>query len=281
LCRQAAQVDHERVTPGVVRPRRTWGVTRRWPVLKPLAVRCFTVQRRIQWRVSGTSWADQQAAPLPYVVAEHASPLLRQLGASEMWLQHNKVVNLRLAAPAIDGLVVHPGETFSFCRRVGNATRRRGYLVGMTLEGGEVHPGVGGGLCQIANLLHWLVLHSDLTVTQRSEHTVDPFPDDNRSVPWGTGCSIAWNYVDLQLRNDTDLTYQLMVRVGETHLIGELRANSAPPRRYRVESRQDAFEQVGGTWWRSNEIWRIEPDTGAEALLWRNHARTMYVPDQP
>ena len=65
-------------------------------------------------------------------------------------------------------------------------------------------------------------------MTQRSEHTVDPFPDDHRAVPWGTGCSIAWNYVDLQVRNDTEATYQLVVRVGETDLVGELRADREP-----------------------------------------------------
>jgi vancomycin resistance protein VanW len=243
-------------------------------------VRAFTLQRRVAWVTSGTRWARVQTDPLPYVVATHASPLLRQLGNNQMWLQRNKVVNLGLAAPHIDGLLVRPGETFSFCHRVGNATRRRGYLVGMTLDGGEVHPGVGGGLCQIANLLHWMALHTDLTVTRRSEHTVDPFPDSGRTVPWGTGCSIAWNYVDLQLRNDTATTYQLIVGIGETDLEGEIRADRPPARSYRVEGREDRFEQIDGVWWRSNEIWRVEPGPPPrEELIRRNHARTMYVPD--
>jgi vancomycin resistance protein VanW len=246
-------------------------------------VRVFTLQRRVEWVTSGVRWAtDQDAVPLPYVVAEHASPLLRRLGDSEMWLQHNKVVNLRLAAPHLDGLLLRPGETFSFCRRVGNATRRRGYVFGMTLDGGEVHPGVGGGLCQIANLLHWLALHTDLTVTQRSEHTVDPFPDEGRTIPWGTGCSITWNYVDLQLRNDTEATYQLVVRVGDTDLEGEIRVDRPPDGSYRVEGRDDRFEQVDGVWWRSNEIWRVPLDEGdhplGEELVRRNRARTRYVP---
>lgn len=251
-------------------------------MLKPLAVKAFTLHRHIIWRTSGTRWAStQQVKPLTYVVAEHASPLLRQLGTSEMWLQHNKVVNLGLAAPTIDGLLLRPGETFSFCRRVGNATKRRGYLVGMTLDGGEVQPGVGGGLCQIANLLHWLVLHTDLTVIQRSQHTVDPFPDAGRTVPWGTGCSIAWNYVDLQVRNDTQATYQLLVAVGEHDLEGAIRTNHQPEHEYRIEGREDRFDLVDGVWWRSNEIWRVDLGDGTETLLWRNHARTMYVPEQP
>ena len=174
------------MSTGVRSPAHVWGITRRWPVLKPAARQAFVLRRRIVWMLPGTRWAAQRSPQsLPHVVATHSSPLLRQLGDSQMWLQHNKVTNLRIASPRIDGLLLRPGETFSFCRAVGNATSRRGYVFGMTLDGGEVRPGVGGGLCQIANLLHWMALHTDLTVVQRSEHTVDPFPDAGAPSPGG------------------------------------------------------------------------------------------------
>ena len=73
----------------------------------------------------------------------------------------------------------------------------------MRLSDGARGAGVGGGICQLANLLHWMVLHSPLTVVERSEHSFDPFPDNGRVLPWGVGCSIAYNYVDLVVRNDT------------------------------------------------------------------------------
>jgi vancomycin resistance protein VanW len=166
---------------------------------------------------------------------------------------------------------------------VGNATRRKGYVVGMRLDRGEVRPAVGGGLCQAANLLHWMVLHSPLTVTERSGHSFDPFPDSGRVIPWGTGTSIFYNYVDLQFRNDTEVPYQLRVWVGETNLHGELRAAELPPYSYHVEARQERFTQVDGQWWRSNEIWRrvLDRRTGdpvREELLRRNRARTLYDP---
>ena len=47
-----------------------------------------------------------------------------------------------------------------------------------------------------------MVLHTDLTVVERSEHSFDPFPDKGRVLPWGVGCSIAYNYVDFTFRND-------------------------------------------------------------------------------
>ena len=78
---------------------------------------------------------------LPVRVKKHGSLLLRELSADEMALQHNKVVNLRLASARTDGVVIRPGETFSFNKVVGNCTRRKGYVVGMRLSNGEARAG--------------------------------------------------------------------------------------------------------------------------------------------
>jgi vancomycin resistance protein VanW len=214
-------------------------------------------------------------------VAEHGSTLLRQLVPEQMDLQHNKVTNLRLAAACVDRLVIGPGETFSFNRVVGNATRRRGFVEGMRLSAGRPVTGVGGGLCQLANLLHWLVLHSDLTVVERSEHSVDPFPDDGRVVPWGVGCTIVYNYVDLVVRNDTTSTFQLRAWVDDAHLHGELLADRAQRRRWAVEAREEEFVRRGAEVFRRNELWRraIDPRTGeplTEELVKRNCALVLY-----
>lgn len=266
--------------------RRRW--SERFPALYPVAVEVHRARRRARWLRQdlrdGTPVARQRAeSDLPVRVLRHRSLLLRTLGESEMWLQHNKVVNLRLACDAVDGLVVAPGEEFSFCRTVGRTTRRKGYVEGMLLDNGQATAGVGGGICQLANLLHWMVLHSPLTVTERSEHSFDPFPDHGRVLPWGVGCAVYYNYVDLRFRNDTDVTFQLRVGVGERYLEGELRASEALPHSYSVHARDEALERVGERWYRRNEIWRdvIDRRTGdrvGEELLKRNHALVTYDP---
>jgi vancomycin resistance protein VanW len=53
----------------------------------------------------------------------HSSLLRRQLGTDEVDLQENKVVNLRLASAHVDGLLIRPGETFSFNRSIPSPTR--------------------------------------------------------------------------------------------------------------------------------------------------------------
>ena len=77
-----------------------------------------------------------------------------------MQLQRNKVQNLRLATAQIDGILIAPGEIFSLWALIGRPTRKKGYLDGLVISSGHLGKGVAGGLCQLANLIHYMVLHS-------------------------------------------------------------------------------------------------------------------------
>ncbi|UYM05719.1 VanW family protein [Solicola gregarius] len=258
--------------------------TERHPSLYPAAVQLHRIRRRLRWMRTSATWASARTAErLPVRIKRHKSLLRRTLSDDEMHLQDGKVRNLELASARLDGLLIRPGETVSFNRVVGNCTRRKGYVDGMRLSNGEALSGVGGGICQLANLLHWMVLHSPMTVTERSEHSFDPFPDNGRVLPWGTGCSIVYNYVDLCFRNDTDITFALSVRVGERYLEGELRASATPEHSYSVFARDETFLRLGGEYFRRNEIWRtvIDRRVGVqigEELVRRNCALVRYVP---
>ena len=277
---ELSDAERARVLPAV--NHRRW--SERVPLLYPLAVRYHRVLKRLEWIRSSTPYAGTRAATdLPIRIKRHKSLLLRQLGETEMWMQHNKVTNLKLACAQVDGLLIRPGETFSFNKLVGNATRRKGYVKGMRLSNGQARPGIGGGICQLANLLHWMVLHSPLTVTQRSTHSFDPFPDNGRVLPWGVGCSIVYNYVDLQFRNDTDQTFQLHVDVGDRYLEGEILADVPAESSYRVFAKNERFLRVGADYFRRNEIWRtvIDRRTGTalrDELIRENVALVKYLP---
>lgn len=276
-----------RLIPPIVLPERITSprrLSQRFPVLFPWAVRAHRLRRRVAWLRSDAVWAVRRAAPpTPYGVKKHKSLLLRQLGESQMWLQHNKVTNLRLAAGLVDGVVIGPGETFSFNKVVGNCTRRRGFVDAMVLSDGEAAAGVGGGICQLANLLVWMFMHSDLTVVERSEHSFDPFPDNGRVLPWGVGCSIVYNYVDLVVRNDSATTFVVRTRVSEKYLEGTLSCDKEPSHSYSVQARDEVFLRRGDDVFRRNEIWRTVTDrrTGnrvGEQLLRTNCALVKYVP---
>lgn len=138
----------------------------------------FTWRRYYQWTFNRSIRYGFTLKPkeLPCIVVSHKTPLYRRLRNVDMWLQENKVTNLNLASEKLNGLILKPGETFSFWRIVGKPTKGKGFLEGMVLTNGSFTDGVGGGLCQLSNLIYWMALHTPLTVTERWRHTHDVFP---------------------------------------------------------------------------------------------------------
>ncbi len=221
-----------------------------------------------------------------YLWAEHRTPLLRQLRGEEMELQRGKITNLRLALSRLNGLTLAPGETLSFWRAVGRPTRWKGYMEGMILRNGTVAAGIGGGLCQMTNLLYWMTLHTPLTVAERYRHGYDVFPDSNRTQPFGSGATCFYNYVDLMVRNDTEQTWRLVLRLADTHLEGEWRCSAPRDRRYEVyESEHHIQGEYWGGYTRHNTIRRrvfdLDGTPVGDEFVTENHAIMMYDPMLP
>ena len=90
--------------------------------------------------------------PLPVIIKKHNSLIRRRLGNVDMQLQENKAVNLSIAAPCVNGIIIRPRETFSFWRLVGRDTKRRGFKEGLAIARGCPTKRKGGGMCQFTNL---------------------------------------------------------------------------------------------------------------------------------
>ncbi|MDD6789059.1 MAG: VanW family protein [Lachnospira sp.] len=221
------------------------------------------------------------AEELPNMVKSHSSILLRKLAGVDMQLQENKVTNIRLACERINGIVIRPGETFSFWRTVGPVGKKQGYKEGLVISSGRLLKGYGGGLCQMANMVHWLVLNSPLTVTELHHHTDAIFPDDRRRVPFGTGTSVFYNYIDYRFKNNTDQSVQLLVWVADGALNGELRSERAFPCRYRLVEENSHFRKEGDKYFRISQVYRIVIDRESGRELRReqildNHSEVLY-----
>ena len=219
--------------------------------------------------------------PLPCLVKGHTSPLMRQLHGVDMQLQRGKVTNLRLAIQQIHGILLLPGEVFSFWGLVGQPTRKKGYTDGLVIAGTRTQADVGGGLCQLANMVHWLVLNSPLTVTELHHHTDALFPDERRTVPFGTGTSVFYKNVDYQFQNTTNQPVQLLLWLTDTHLCGELRTTRPFPCRYRIVEEDHHFIQEGESWFRISKVYRLitHRATGerlGKELVLDNHSRVLY-----
>lgn len=242
--------------------------------------------RRMRDRLHGTRFAHEfSSKKLPIVICKNKSLMRRTLGKVDPVLQENKVVNLGIAAPKVTGILIHPGEEFSFWHLVGPCRKKDGYKTGLVIEKGVPSEDIGGGMCQFTNLVHWLVLHSPLTITEHHHHDgVDLFPDYNRQIPFGTGTSIFYNYVDYRFRNDTDMTFQLLCKTDETHLIAELRAEKPLAVKYHIKAKDERFVKEADGVYRLGRIMRetVDVRTGnviSCECIKENHAKLMYEID--
>lgn len=238
--------------------------------------------RRMKWCFGREKYALRKSdETLPETVVTHRSILMRKLQGTDQTLQKNKITSLRTASSRIDGVIINPGEVFSFWRLVGKPLKRREFLPGLQLSFGELVSMVGGGLCQFSNLLHWLVLQSPMEVVERHRHKFDPFPDYKRTVPFGTGATVFYNYLDFMFKNNTSWRFQLRTWVDEEYLRGEIRCEQALPCKFTVEEREHRFVRINGIVYRENELWRKETDLETseilkEELLLKNHSEVRY-----
>ena len=241
------------------------------------------MKRHVRDMLQKTDFAHERtASALPVLVYQHNSLIRRRLGNVDMQLQENKATNLTLAVKKIDGLLIRPRETFSVWKMIGRTTKMKGYKEGLTIAKGKPSKGIGGGMCQLSNLIHWLVLHSELTIVEHHHHDgLDLFPDFGRQIPFGTGTSISYNYIDYRVKNETENTYQLRLWVDDEYLCGELRANEVLPHTYHIHAENEFFSREEGVVYRNGQVFRdvIDRTTGQcveSQLIRTNHARVMY-----
>lgn len=208
--------------------------------------------------------------------------ILRELHGVDMQLQINKKTNLMLAAKNLDGIVIAPGEEFSFWNLVGETNAKKGYLEGLVISRGQLKKGTGGGVCQMANMIHWLVLHSPLEVSELHHHSDALFPDSKRRVPFGTGTSVCYKAVDYRFKNTTDTPVQLRIWVDDNMLCGELRGVKPLNVKYRILEKDNHYScEDDGIFYRNSLIYRITTsrETGEEInreLILKNHSKVMY-----
>ena len=242
----------------------------------------YILKRKYSWYFAKKQWANKKSeSTFANEVFQHKSLILRPLKDVEMYLQENKRTNLTLAIQHLNNLCIEPQETFSFWKLVGKPSTPKGYLEGLVLDNGRISKGVGGGLCQLGNLLFWIFAHSPLEITERYRHGFDVFPDVNRKVPFGAGATLAYNYIDLQVLNPTNNVFHLKLWLDKIYLRGSLSAQHKLNETYEIEERNHVMkQQIWGGYSRHNQIFKIIK-TGQETkekLLVENHAIMMYNP---
>lgn len=245
----------------------------------------YLLKTRLDWLLHTKQYQLYRAEEdLPEVIFTHRTFLRRPLKDVDMQLQENKITNLRLAIQELDGLILEPGKTLSYWQKIGRPTKRRGFIEGLILNHGQVDTSIGGGLCQLSNLIYWLTLHTPLTVSERWRHSFDVFPDVKRKLPFGSGATCSYPNIDLRIKNKTEQKFQLKLYLTETHLVGEWRSDKLLDVEYRVYEKDHSIQhQTWGGYTRHNRIMRETTNkktgevTEIEEIT-QNHAMMMYAP---
>ena len=105
--------------------------------------------------------------------------------------------NLELAAGKINGIVLGPGEEFSFNKVVGKRTIEAGYTEAKIFLNGEVVDGTGGGICQISTTLYNAVLLANLEITDRRNHNYT-----TSYVKAGRDATVVYGAIDFKFKNN-------------------------------------------------------------------------------
>jgi len=106
--------------------------------------------------------------------------------------------NVRLAAKALDGVILTPGGEFSFNQTVGERTASAGYKEALIIVDDEFVPGLGGGICQVSSTLYNAAVLAKLNIVERHPHSLEI-----TYVPPGQDATVAYPYLDLKFRNNT------------------------------------------------------------------------------
>ena len=255
---------------------------RQSPLLRRLRKRqrifCFYAKMRLD---RSRYCRAQSKAALPHTLFETRCPLYNRETGFDMVFQENKVYNLKLAAAALDGVVIRPGETFSFWRLVHKADRRAPYRDGLVVLGGKLTTAPGGGLCQMSNTLFWMFLNSPLNIIERHGHVVKDFPEPPSDAPIGVDATIVEGWLDLKVRNDTQIPCQIRIAFDEESIIGRVLAERDEGCIHRAVNGLPCYYRENGKVFEEVDVFRrtVSSETGAllsQTLLYRNRCEIGY-----
>lgn len=212
---------------------------------------------------------------------EYETVLFRDSELFDPITEQNKKHNVTLAYPKFSNIIINPGETFSYWKLLGKCTKKKGYKAARMLICNKPAIRFGGGLCQISNLIHFLALHSMLTITERHDHDwADLYPDFGKQIPFGTGTSVLYNYRDLRLKNNTSLIYQIILYIKDNHLCGELRSDFPQIEKFKIDTADLNFTHENGEVYRNGKVIRQllnkNGEISSSEILTSYHAKVLY-----
>ncbi|RCK81815.1 MAG: Vancomycin B-type resistance protein VanW [Candidatus Ozemobacter sibiricus] len=120
-------------------------------------------------------------------------------------------INLRIAAEKVDGIILQPGEEFSFNRIVGPRGRKEGFQPAGVISNGKVVPGLGGGICQVSTTLYRCALLSAMKIVERHNHSIY---DGIAYAQRGLDAAVVWGAKDFRFVNTLNTPVLILCQAG-------------------------------------------------------------------
>ncbi len=116
--------------------------------------------------------------------------------------------NLKLLASRIDGVVMQPGEVFSFNETSGARTEKEGYKMAHVIMKGEMVDGMAGGACQISTTLNGAAFLAGIELVESTPHS-----RPSTYAPRGLDATVVYPTTDLKLRNTYDFPIAIHFKI--------------------------------------------------------------------
>ena len=125
----------------------------------------------------------------------------------------NRNANLMMVCQYLNGLVLQPGQEFSYNDSVGERTVERGFKAAPAYSGTKLVDSIGGGVCQGSSTLYYAALVADMEIVFRINHG---FPVNY--LPWGLDATVNWGGPDLKFKNSSNYPVMLKAEVSDGYM---------------------------------------------------------------
>lgn len=167
--------------------------------------------------LTDSQYGDTLRIPMDYIAPEalESAYFTDVLGSCQTphTSNENRNTNLRLACQALNGVILEPGETFSYNETLGKRTAEKGYKKAPAYSGDELVDTIGGGICQGSSTLYYCALLADMEIVDRINHG---FPASY--IDKGMDATVSWGGPDFKFKNNTNYPVKILAEVSDGYV---------------------------------------------------------------
>lgn len=196
------------------------------------------------------------------------SEVLSQKSTSLSGSSAARINNITKAAAAINGIVMNPGDEFSYNGTLGQRTASAGYMAAGAYSGGKVVSELGGGICQVSSTLYYCTLIANLEIVDRSCHYFGV-----SYLPAGLDATVSWPSPDFKFKNDSDYPIKIESYVDSSTNSVVVRIHGCNPDGIRVEMTTETWNTADGF---GAVSYRLVYDRNGNLISKKEEARSQY-----